>query len=210
MGVLRDSGSGRVSLTGGSAATPPRDQLEETVRDTAAGDFEVLGEIGRSADGTVAYLARDRASGSLVALRATPSGTTRNEYLLVVVKRLDDKVPAPPSTCPRCNAALRGWDRFCTACGFNLWSDRSAGRQRGKTELLQAVKEATQGKFEILGEMSSVMGGVVVYFARDLSTGKVEALRLQQDNDREYSIGLTGVLKRFAEPIATYRPPSAP
>ena len=53
--------------------------------------------------------------------------------------------------------------------------------------------------------MSSVIGGAVVYFARDLSTGKVEALRLQQDNDREYSIGLTGVLKRFADPISTYR-----
>src|SRR5439155_26963099 len=99
---------------------------------------------------------------------------------------------------------------FCTACDFYVWSERCGGRQRGKTELLQAVKEATQWKFEILGEMSSVMGGVVVYFARDLSTGKVEALLLQQDNDREYSIGLTGVLKRFAEPIATYRPPSAP
>jgi len=100
---------------------------------------------------------------------------------------------------------VRGWNRFCTQCGVDLWRDRSVGERWAKQDLLEAVKEASLGKFEILGEMTRSEGGGVVYFARDLETGKIEALRLQQDGAGDYSIGLTGVLKRFAEPISNYR-----
>ncbi len=89
---------------------------------------------------------------------------------------------------------------------MNLWSDRSAGERWNKDDLLNAVQEATRGKFEVLGEMSRSEGGVV-YFARELETGKIEALRLQKEGEGNYSIGLTGVLQRFAGSISTYRPP---
>lgn len=206
MGVLRDSGSSRLNLPRVDAPERPRDDLEAAVRQAAAADYEVLGEIGRAPHGVLAYLARDLGSGNLIALRVTPSATTPGEYLLEVATRIDSSIPAPPSSCPRCNTALRGWGRFCTQCGFNLWSDRAAGPRRSKQDLLGAVEEATRGKFEILGEMPRAEGDAVVYFARDLSSGKVEALRVQQEGGQEYSIGLTGVLKHLAGPMSAYRP----
>jgi len=49
MGVLRDSGSPRLTLSSVAQPTAARDELLEAVR---AGEFEVFGEIGRSPDGT--------------------------------------------------------------------------------------------------------------------------------------------------------------
>src|SRR5712691_6168689 len=99
MGVLRDSGRTRLTL---SVAQPAgaRDELLDAVRETAASEYEVFGQIGRSPDGTVAYLARDRHDGKLVALRLRRSPQPGNEYLLKVAKQLDASVPAPAGTCP--------------------------------------------------------------------------------------------------------------
>lgn len=207
MGVLRDSGNTRLRLTAAGPGAGPQDALLEAVKGAAAGEFTVLGEIGRASDGTIAYLARDVSSKKLVALRLTHGDAPSGEYLLEVASQLDTTVPAPPTTCPKCGAGVRGWARFCTQCGVDLWSDRSAGEGWKKEDLVQAVQEATRGRFEILGEMSRSEGGGVVYFARDLETGKIEALRLQREADRAYSIGLTGVLNRFVAPISSYRPP---
>ena len=207
---LRDSGSSRLNLPRSDAPTRPLEDLLHAVREAASAEFVVLGEIGRSANGTVAYLARDRSDGKLVALKVTPDARGGNEYVLDVAQQLDASVPAPPSACPNCGVALRGWHRFCTQCGINLWSDRSAGDGWNKADLLKAVEQAVQGKFEILGEMDRAEGGGTVYFARELETGRLEALRLQHESNREYSIGLTGVLQRFAGSIGTYRPPGGP
>jgi len=98
-----------------------------------------------------------------------------------------------------------GWARFSTQCGRNLWSDQAAGEQWGKDDLLAAVRDATHGKFEILGEMEHAGGKGSVYFARDLTTGKIEALRLEHAKGTDYSIGLTGVLQSFAEGIGKRR-----
>jgi hypothetical protein len=184
----------------------PRDEVLEAVREAAANEFTVLGEIGRKPDGTIAYLARDHSSKKLVALRLTRGGASGNDYLLEVASQLDATVPAPHSTCPQCSVAVRGWERFCTQCGVNLWSDRGAGERWNKDDLLKAVQQATSGKFEVLGEMSRSEGGAV-YFAREVETGKIEALRLQKEGEGNYSIGLTGVLQRFAGSISTYRTP---
>lgn len=207
MGVLRDSGGTKLRLSAAGPAAAPGDELLEAVTAAAAGEFAVLGEIGRAPDGTIGYLARDVISKSLVVLRLTRGDPSRNEYILEVASDVDTNVPAPPTTCPKCGAAVRGWARFCTHCGLDLWSDRAAGERWKKEDLVQAVQEATRGRFEILGEMKQSEGGGVVYFARDLETGKIEALRLHKETEREYSIGLTGVLSRFAAPLSSYRPP---
>jgi len=205
VGVLRDSGSTKLNLRSVPGGPAREDPLLDSVREAAAGEYTVLGEIGRAPNGIVAYLARDVISKKLVVLRLTASVT--GEYLLEVVTEIDTSVPAPPTACPRCRAPVRGWGKFCTQCGMNLWSDRSVGGSRNKDDLLAAVKDATQGDFEILGEMSRTGGGGIVYFARDVQSGKIEALRLQQEAAGGYSIGLTGVLQRFAQPIAGYKPP---
>src|SRR6266480_2764839 len=176
MGVLRDSGSTKFNLDTLGQSGAPGDELLEAVRETAAGEFEVFGEISNGPDGAAAYLARDRHDGKLVALRLSrdPHGT---EYLLEVATQLDASVPAPAGACPRCGATLRSWGRFCTRCGFDQWTGSGGkGALGGQSadELLAAVKQAT--------------------------AGKVEALRLQQDRDQGYSIGLTNVLQRALDP----------
>ncbi len=206
MGVLRESGSTRLTLTGLGAPEEPGAELLDAVRETATSEYEVYGEIGRSPDGAVAYLARDRHDKKLVALRLTRG--PGHEYLLEVAKQLDGSVPAPAGACPRCSAPLRSWGRFCTQCGFDHWTG-SPGEQSAE-ELLAAVKQATAGKFDILGQMSRAQGGGVVYFAREIATGKVEALRLRQERDQGYSIGLTNVLQRALDPPAPDQSPRTP
>ena len=188
-------------------ATKPaegEDPLLVAVRGAAAGEYDVLGEIGRTPGGPTAYLARDASTKKLVVLRLTLSGA---EYLLEVVNQIDPSIPAPPTACPRCRAPVRGWGKFCTQCGHNLWTEHGAGAPRSKEDLLVAVKDVTRDNFEILGEMAHAGGTGVVYFARELQTGKIEALRLQPEATGGFSIGLTGVLQRFAQPIAGYKPP---
>src|SRR6266571_8151824 len=192
MGVLRESGSMRLSLSSLTAPAEARDELLGAVRQTAGGEYDVFGEIGRSQGGAVAYLARDRHDKKLVALRLTRGAS--DEYLLEVAKQLDATVPAPGTGCPRCDAPLRSWGRYCTQCGLDLWTGPSLGHTASKDDVLEAVKQATAGKFEMLGEMSPAEGGGTVYFARELATGKIEALRLRQERGQDYSIGLTNVL----------------
>jgi len=199
---LRATGSARLSLV--TRAPGEADPLLAAVREAAGGEYTVLGEIGRTAEGTVAYLAQDVTNQRLLAFRITPSGVA-NDYVLDIAGQLDHDVPAPPTTCPKCRASVRGWARFCTQCGRNLWSDQAAGGQWVKEDLLNAVRDATQGKFEILGEMHHAGGKGSVYFARDLASGKIEALRIEQEAGSDYSIGLTGVLQSFAEGIGKRR-----
>ena len=203
MGVLRQSGSARLNLSTAAPRPAVQDPLLEAVREAASGEFDVLGEIGRSPGG-IAYLARDLSGKQLVALRLTRSGA-EDDYLLEVADRLDVAMPARPTTCPRCAAAVRGRERFCGHCGANLGSDRSAGDRWTKADLLTAAQLASRGKFEILGELSRTETGDIVYFARDVETGTIAALRLQQEGEHDYSIGLTDVLQRFAASIATHR-----
>jgi hypothetical protein len=175
------------------------DELLEAVRDTAGDDYEVFGEIARSPDGAVAYLARDLADQSLVALRVEPDPRSRDAYLLEVAKQLDSSVPAPADACPRCAAALRSWGRFCTKCGLDLWTGPAPGHKEADAHVLAAVKEAARGRYEVLGEMHRADGSGFVFFARELQTGRVEALRLRQEAGQQYSIGVTQVLQRAVE-----------
>src|SRR2546428_11772962 len=165
--------------------------------------------MGPPRDGRGASVPRGRHDGKLVGLRLSrsPPPSPGNEYLLEVAKELDASVPAPAGACPRSGAPLRSWGRFCTQGGFDHWSGPPGGAGGGQSdeELLAAVKHATAGKFEILGQMSRAQGGGVVYFAREIATGKVEALRLKQERDQGYSIGLTNVLQRALDP-----PPPGP
>lgn len=203
MPSLRATGTTRLSLAA-RAPTGDGDPLLAAVREAAGLEYTVLGEIGRTPEGTIAYLARDVANERLCAFRLTPSGVA-NDYVLDLAAHLDQSVPAPPSTCPTCRAPVRGWARFCTQCGRNLWSDHAAGEQWAKDELLVAVRDTTRGKFEILGEMDHAGGKGSVYFARDLASGRIEALRLEHEAGSDYSIGLTGVLQSFAEGIGKRR-----
>jgi Sel1 repeat len=219
--MLRDNGTARVSVVPNPAA-PREDAFLKAVQGAAAEDFTVLGEIGRGTDGVIIYLSREVASGRLVALRLQRDGSLANEFSLEVVRQLDNSMPAPESKCFKCGKAIRGWARFCSYCGADL-SGAAAGEgdAAGSVAMLEAVKEAVSGDYEVLGEMSRNEGGGAVYFARDRQTNKIVALRLQREGSGEdFSVGLTTALKPLAaslgvKPVATQLlgevvPPPAP
>jgi hypothetical protein len=172
----------------------PRDRFLDAVRKAAAGEFEILGELGRRADGGIAYLAKDLVAPRLVALRLerTPGGP--HNYALDVLKELDATLPATGGGCPRCAAPPRGWGRFCPACGLDLsgGSGSRAGLPSG--ELLQAAREAAGAQYQILGEMKRAEGGGMVYFARERGKQTIVGLRLNEGPSKSYSVDRTAVL----------------
>ncbi len=178
----------------------PFDQLMAQVRQAAEGAYDILGEMGRSRSGNVVYLARELESGSLVAMKLTRAGG--DEFTLEVVKTLDGAVPGLENKCPECRSVLPDLDRFCFRCGADLSAVGFTPGVEEANQLLEAVREATAGEYEILGKMDRVEGGPV-FFARDLARGKLVALRLKKDESADpsqaaYSIGETQVFRPLA------------
>ncbi|UCC71412.1 MAG: hypothetical protein JSV86_13580, partial [Gemmatimonadota bacterium] len=182
----------------------------EAVKDAAADEFEVFGEIGRGDDASTVYLARDRADQLLVVLRLEAEPGAAGEYSLDVVKQLDASLPGPGGHCPSCGEPPRRWRRFCTACGHDLLGAPWMGDEYSREETFEAVREAAEGAYEILGEMPLSEGAGVIYFGRDIATGGLTALRLRLetsgDDVIECSLGPTTVWKRPAGSSAAARP----
>jgi hypothetical protein len=199
--MLRENGTTRLNVVSRSAG--PVDPFLQAVQEAAADDFSVLGEIGRGADGVIIYLARENASQRLVALRLQREGAMADEYGLELVRHLDNSMPAPDSKCFKCGASVTGWARFCSSCGSDLSGSAPASDDATERALmLEAVKEAVAGQYDVLGEMSRNEGGGAVYFARDPATNKIVALRLQREGaSDEFSLGLTTALKPIARSL---------
>ncbi len=202
-----------ISPQGGDAF----DQLLIQVRSAAEGAYDVLGELGRSTSGNVVYLGRELESGHLVALKLSRAQGQTDEFDLEVVRTLDESLPGLENKCPECKAVLPDWDRFCFQCGADLAGAGVTPGAEESAQLLAAVKEATAGEYEILGKMDQAEGGGVVFFARDISRGKLVALRLRRDETGDpqqaaYSIGETQVFRPHSAEWASPRvsPPVSP
>ena len=194
----------------------PYDQLLVQVRQAAEGVYDVLGEMGRSKTGNVVYLAKELETGSLVAMKLSraKTGQPEQDFTLEVVKTLDGAVPGLENKCPECKALLPDWDRFCFRCGADLSGVGHAPSQDEAAQLLEAVRQATVGEYDILGKMDRADGGGAVYFARDLKRGKLVALRLKQDQSGDpgqaaYSIGETQVFRPLAAELGATQVASA-
>ena len=203
----RQTGSTR--LTGSPGGQGGEDELLRAVREAAAAEYEILGEMGRGERGSVVYLSRERVSGKLVALKLRPDGA---EFELSVLRELDASVPAMGNKCPSCKVDLVGWGRFCSHCGKDLSGTRSG--EASREELLKAVQGAAEGEYEVLGEMERSEGGGVVYFARELKSGRLVALRLtreqESDGSESYALGVTQVIKPLVASLgATYASPTS-
>jgi hypothetical protein len=197
---------------------PPGDKFLRAVQRAVAGDFEVLGELGRGAKGKIVYLARETASRGLVALQLLPGegGVEAGELWLDVLRKLDASVPSAEGKCPRCSQTLRGWGRFCSQCGSDLSGIApGSGADTSVDRLLDAVKQAAGSKYEVLGQMDRTEGGGVVYFAREKEGGKIVALRLQKDapaaDGRErYNLGQTMMLNSVVNSLLGPEDKAAP
>ena len=200
--MLREHGTTRLNVVPNPSA-PQVDPFLKAVQDAAAADFAVLGEIGRGAEGMIIYLAREATSRRLVALRLQREGTLADEFSLEVVRHLDNSMPAPDSRCFKCGKAVKGWARFCSYCGADLsGAAPKEGDAAERAMMIEAVKEAVSGEYEVLGEMSRNEGGGAIYFARDLATQRIVALRLQREaGGEEFSLGLTTAMKPLAQSL---------
>ena len=180
-------------VAGGAAGD---DHLLHAVKEAAAGEYEILGEMGRGERGSVLYLSRERASQKLVALQLRPVG---GEFELSVLRELDASVAASPTKCPACDVDLVGWGRFCSHCGKDLSGMQS--RDESREESLAIVRRAAEGEYEVLGEMEQSDGGGAVYFARELDTGRLVALRLTREQESDGSESYTLVVTQVIKPL---------
>lgn len=206
--MLRENGTTRLNVAP-SRSSAQDDPFLTAVKEAAAADFTVLGEIGRGEGGVIMYLARDMESRRLVALRLQREGQLADEFSLEVVRHLDNSMPAPDSHCVKCGKAVKGWARFCSYCGADLTG--AAPKEGDAVEralMLEAVKDAVSADYEVLGEMSRTEGGGAVYFALERSTGRIVALRLQREAGDEFSVGLTTALKPIARSLGVKAPPT--
>lgn len=186
--------------------------LYVAVRDAAAGTFDVLGELGAGQRGGVVYLAREIANDTLAVLKLEPdaNGAGQAQYFLDVAYELDASVPDIEARCPRCRGKLRQWGRFCTQCGLDVSGEAPAsGEHASRAALRDKVRAATAGQYEFLGDMPRSEGGGLVYFARDLSDGKIVALRLQKDMHKRFEVGVTRTLRAVERDASGAVPASA-
>lgn len=198
-------------------------RLLAQVRSAAEGAYEVLGEIGRSKSGNVVYLAKELESSNLVAMKLSRvAGAAAEEFNLEVVDTLDQAVPGLESKCPDCGTVLPDWEQFCLRCGADLARTGFSGDVAARAQLLEGVRSATAGEYDVVGTMDRADGAGPVFFARDLKRDKLVALRLKLDpsappGQPAYSIGETQVFRPMVAEFgktqvatAMYQPPEPP
>src|SRR5687767_4514020 len=106
--MAEQGGTTLIQLGHDALQDPQGSRFLRAVQKAVAGEYEILGELGRGRKGTIVYLSREIATSHLVALRFTPGDGTAQaagEMWLDVLRRLDDSVPAAGAPCPRCGKA---------------------------------------------------------------------------------------------------------
>jgi hypothetical protein len=215
--AYEDTGMTRVTvLTGLHREVSPQERLRRAVQQTLQGQFDLHGELGRGEDGSVVYLATEHASRRLVALklvRADASTGDGEDWWVEIVRKLDASVPALESTCMECGGKQRGWGRFCRHCGADLSGVAQGGGQNTSAEdLLREVRSAARGRYEILGQMDRAEGGGIVYFAKEIKSGQLVALRLTRQapsagGTEIFQLGVTQVLQDFKSSLGVNQTP---
>ena len=173
--MLQETGSTRV-MAAVSGSDGSGDATLRSVLAAVAGQYEILGEMGRGVAGTVTYLARGLDSSSLVILRLDPAQSGEGA-VLSVLREVGATTPGGSSPCPECGAAAVGWGRYCATCGADL-APGDALRVVSYGGASAAGRFADPDGFHILGSVARAggRGAGDVIFARELSTGSVVAL----------------------------------
>jgi len=158
-----------------------------TVRRPAA-DFEIVGEFGRTGEGS-AYLARDRSTGELVAVR--PAGD--DAAGLAVADALDSSIPATSRNCPICRVPIADWRRFCDQCGADLSGVDVAPEGLDARRLVERALESSDQPVDLLGPIRRSEGGGDVWFGRNRRTGEVLAIDLTRGQATKRTGGTFGI-----------------
>jgi hypothetical protein len=170
-------------------------QIEEATEDA----FRIVGVTGGD-EARMGFVAVERESGALVALSLVGEE-------LRVHPRLDAAVPVDGSRCAQCGGALAVWVDACPRCGARIVGDELPGAhtEAAREALLDGVRRASQGAYEVLGAMDGAEGSV--YFAREAEGGALVALALQAEyeDDDECSLVATWLAPGEAPPAAAPR-----
>lgn len=159
-----------------------------------ASDFEIVGEFGQTGEGP-AYLARDRSTGELVAVRpADPEGN-----VVAVIQTLNSAVPATPVSCPICRIPVTDWRRFCGQCGADLSGVDVAPEGLEARRVFEDALRSAERPVDLIGPMKRSEGGGDVWFGRDRQTGEILALNLTRGGPltgpgRAFDIAVTAVM----------------
>src|SRR3954463_14740390 len=196
-----EAGSPRTVMT--------EDVIWEALSRALTGEYDILARLGFGRGDSPVYLARELVTGSLVVLRLPPisGGNDAQEYGLEVVRQIDYTLPPMETRCSHCGRTLHQWARFCTKCGQDISGLAPEGRTRD--QLLRMAREAAAGRYEVLGEMTRAEGGGLVYFARELDTGKVVGFQLEPDPRAMLTITPTH-LEAVEEPVHVEQPRRLP
>ena len=177
--MLRETGSTRVRV-GVPGSDGSDDGTLRAVLAAVAGQYELLGEMGRGVAATITYLARELDSSQLVILRLDRA-QNGDGSVLSVVRELSAATPGGSVPCPACGGAAVGWGRYCPACGADLGdSDPALADSPGSDRHGEARQAALDG-YQIIGSIPRAGGprAGVVHFARELATGRIVALSLR-------------------------------
>ena len=176
-----------------------RDELIRQIEEATDDVYQVVGEIGGDPSRR-GFLARERETGALVALSLVDDE-------LRVLHRLDTAVPTDGSSCAGCGAALAAWSDGCPACGARIVGDAlpGASTEEARRLLLDEVRSASEGEYQVLGAMDGAAGSV--YFARELDGGHLVALALQAEDEEDDACSLAAT---WIAPTAAPAPRAAP
>jgi len=157
------------------------DAVWDALARALAGEYEIVARLGWGSGGAPVYLARELLTDNLVALRLPPlvAGNEGQEYGLEVVRQIDSTLPDIETRCSHCGTTLRQWSRFCSNCGRDISGISPATSGQTRAQLHKLAQEAAAGRFDILGEMTRVEGGGLVYFAREIESGRVVGLQIE-------------------------------
>lgn len=183
------------------------DVIWDALARALAGEYDILARLGFGRGDAPVYLARELVTGTLVVLRLPPisAGNDAQEYGLEVVRQIDYTLPAVETRCSHCGRTLHQWARFCTKCGQDISGLAPSTEGRTRDQLLRLAREAAAGRYEVLGEMTRAEGGGLVYFARELDSGRVVGFQLEPDPRAMVMITPTH-LDAIEEPVRVEQP----
>lgn len=164
--------------------------MYEAVEEATRNEFELLAQLG-GGSAWAAFLGRPLAGrGPLVLLLLQAAEEGDGEFDLETLEALDDGLPLGRTGCSSCGAEGEGWPRFCPGCGADLTGvPADAAVPSGTAEaLLDEVRGAAAGVYEVLGAMPHAEGGGALYFAREAGTGRVVGLALRTEADGELDL----------------------
>lgn len=186
----------------GGTSSVERAELLAALRTAVGSNLTVIALLGSDLDersewDSVAFLAREEATGALVVAALNERVGLSAGYDVTIWRALEESLPGPTSWCSQCGGEVQGWTRYCS-CGADL-SGIAPGTEHAKRELYEQVRQSVAGEFELLGSLPYAGDGGPAYFARRTEGHAVVALRMHADGT--FDDGTQRISLSLSEPL---------